>query len=286
MKKGHFFRILRLEKRMSMGDVSKEILSVAQLSKFERGLSDITLNKFVKVLERIHVTLQEFEVFSNNFDREYLHLIIDKIRILYSNRDTIELEKIMLNELQEWENTKHKYHKYNYVMISIMFDELNDCKKTVQSDIEELIDYLFSIGSWTYYEYIIFGNIISILPIETIIVFINEALENTEFYDTDHRHRKLMIHIIINATIRCLLAEQFSNAAIFLKKMEILINSETYIYEKTLFMYTLGVYLVKTDKRKEGIILIKKAFQILELSQSYSLIESYTSYLKEFSIKL
>lgn len=51
-------------------------------------------------------------------------------------------------------------------------------------------------------------------------------------------------------------------------------------------MYTLGIYLVKTDKKEEGMTLVKKAFQILELSQSYSLIESYTAYLDEFNIDL
>ncbi len=45
---------------MSQAELSEGILSKAQLSKFERDLTKISVDKFLALLERLHVTFTEF----------------------------------------------------------------------------------------------------------------------------------------------------------------------------------------------------------------------------------
>lgn len=62
MKKefGSVYRKMRESKGLILKEVANENLSVSQLSSFERGVSTLTLDKFVIALENINVSMSEF----------------------------------------------------------------------------------------------------------------------------------------------------------------------------------------------------------------------------------
>jgi len=57
---GRTFRRLRKFKNMEIKEVASEDISYAQISKFERGQTDMTLTKFLSSLKAINVSLEEF----------------------------------------------------------------------------------------------------------------------------------------------------------------------------------------------------------------------------------
>ncbi|WHQ66967.1 helix-turn-helix domain-containing protein [Lactiplantibacillus plantarum] len=58
---GEIYRDLRLGKHVTLKDASNGIVSLAFLSRFERGLYDISFNHLLELLDRINVQLSEFE---------------------------------------------------------------------------------------------------------------------------------------------------------------------------------------------------------------------------------
>ncbi|WP_054746391.1 helix-turn-helix domain-containing protein [Amylolactobacillus amylophilus] len=56
---GSTFHSMRKNKNYSLRDVSLDYISIAQLSKFERGDSDITLNKLAPLLDNITLSTSE-----------------------------------------------------------------------------------------------------------------------------------------------------------------------------------------------------------------------------------
>ncbi len=57
---GPTLKELRLEKNYTLKDTADRIVSVQFRSNFEKGVSDIKLTNFVLLLNRIHVTFEEF----------------------------------------------------------------------------------------------------------------------------------------------------------------------------------------------------------------------------------
>lgn len=51
---------LRQERNLSQAELAVDILSSAQLSKAERGLTDLSGTKLVMLLGRLHITPREF----------------------------------------------------------------------------------------------------------------------------------------------------------------------------------------------------------------------------------
>lgn len=278
---GEHFRNMREEKKMSIVEVSDGILSVSQLSKFERGLSEISLSKFIKVLERINVTLSEFELVSNNFESKSLYQMVENLRASYTNRESDVLTKMVESELVKWQTTDNIRYRYNYIMLSIINDELNNVTTTDKSDIARLTDYLFSIEDWTYYELVLFGNSIPAIPIRTVILLCDELLTKTAFFQKNSSHRKMVIHTLLNASIICLLNDEDEDSYRFQTDIANLINSETYLYEKNVLMYCEGLYLLKQNKATEGTKKVNKALAIFKDLKSYNLANSYLTYLDE-----
>lgn len=278
---GEYFRILRNEKRMSIIEASKGILSLGQLSKFERGLNEITVSKFVKLLNRINVTLEEFDLLCNDFENSNLQQLVKDIRKSYTNRDTEELLRLSNDEFSKWKTTRNINNRYNYIMISIMNDELNERKTIKDDDVQILIDYLGSIDDWTYYEMVLFGNSISAIPINTVIIWSEKLSHKTTFFQSNNKHRKIIIHILLNANLTCLLNDKVEKSHQFQQEIDNLINSETYLYEKNLLMYSEGLYLLKLNNIDEGTKKVTKALDFCRELKSYKLVDSYTTYFDE-----
>lgn len=282
---GEHFRKMREEKKLSIVEVSDGILSVSQLSKFERGLSEISISKFISVLERINVTLSEFELVSNNFESKSLYQMVDNLRASYTHRESGALIQMVDNELAQWQKTGNTRYRYNYTMLSIISDELNNVQTTDSVDIQELTDYLFSIEDWTYYELVLFGNSIPAIPIRTVILLCDELLAKTAFFQKNSSHRKMVIHTLLNASIICLLNDADEDSYRFQKDIANLINSETYLYEKNVLMYCEGLYLLKQHQETEGTKKINKALAIFKDLKSFTLADSYLTYLDEIVLK-
>lgn len=283
---GEVFRKMRIEKKMTIVTVAKEILSISQLSKFERGESDLSISKFGQILERINVTVEEFEFLSSNYKNSSLKQLVIDIKQAYTERDSKKLLALADKELKKWELSGNKNSQYNYIMISIMNDELKELKKTQTCEVELLIDYLFSIEDWTYYEIVLFGNSISAMPIQTIIVLSEELFYKTKTFHTNDKHLKLVLRILLNASLICLLSDETAKSLHFQTYISELIHSETYLYEKNLLMFSHGLYLLKTNQISEGTKKVETALEICRVLNSHKLVESYSTYYHEIMATL
>ena len=57
---GQVFKNLRTNRHISLKQISNERVSAAQISRFERGESDISLEKFLIALSNMHIEVSEF----------------------------------------------------------------------------------------------------------------------------------------------------------------------------------------------------------------------------------
>ena len=64
---GKIFKIIRESKNMSLREVAAGDISVAQLSRFERGISGITVDSFYNCLKNMSVSLDEFQYVFHNY---------------------------------------------------------------------------------------------------------------------------------------------------------------------------------------------------------------------------
>ncbi|SJZ55046.1 Helix-turn-helix domain-containing protein [Pilibacter termitis] len=83
---GELFRELRESRNLSMKSVVGTEMSIAQLSKFERGESEITLSKFYFIIERIGITIEEFELVAQGYKLNQFFQVFQELSSLYMQK--------------------------------------------------------------------------------------------------------------------------------------------------------------------------------------------------------
>lgn len=281
MTYGEEFKKIRLEKQLTIAETASGIMSISLLSKFERGLCEITVSKFVNILERVNVTLSEFDMIVNNFEKSRMNKLLDSLKNAYSNKDYEKVEDIVNNELDLWKESQNIRHRYNYIMLSIVYDELTDRKTTSKSDIELLTDYLFSIEDWTHYELILYGNSVSGLKFGAMMLLSNELIRKTRYFQNNETHRKMIAHTLLNSAIVCLMENELEKSLKFQNDVRTLLSTDYYLYERNVLLYCKGVYLYKKGDTVKGQQKVETAIYIFKQLDIGNLAANFTEFFED-----
>lgn len=281
MTYGEEFKKIRLEKQLTIAETASGIMSISLLSKFERGLCEITVSKFVNILERVNVTLSEFDMIVNNFEKSRMNKLLDSLKNAYSNKDYEKVEDIVNSELDLWKESQNIRHRYNYIMLSIVYDELTNRKTTSQSDIELLTDYLFSIEDWTHYELILYGNSVAGLKFDAMMLLSNELIRKTRYFQNNETHRKMIAHTLLNSAIVCLMENELEKSLKFQNDVRTLLSTDYYLYERNVLLYCKGVYLYKKGDTVKGQQKIDTAIYIFKQLDIGNLAANFAEFFEE-----
>ncbi len=87
-KLGITLRKVRKGKQISLCSVADEHLSKSQISRFERGESEISCIRLINILDKLHITLDEFLVLHNDdyTSSESFANLVQYIRKQYSSQ--------------------------------------------------------------------------------------------------------------------------------------------------------------------------------------------------------
>ncbi|MCA1024627.1 MULTISPECIES: helix-turn-helix domain-containing protein [Cytobacillus] len=281
-KIGHVFRTIRLAKNLSLKDIAQGDISVSFLSKFERDESDISLSKFYSLLNKMNITLEEFRFIANDYKLMEHEVMLDNVRSAYESNNIILLETLKKKELAKYSETKRNTYKLNSIMISALVCDLRNQYDISAEDKTYLSDYLLSVETWGYYENILFGNSLSILTLDSVILFSKEILKRSKLYMNLNVNRDEVVGILLNATVFCIEGNRISESLYFIKIVDEMLENKVLYFEKTKLLFLKGLYDIKTQKKEKGIEKCKSAIQIMHDLGSILLAVNHEEYLEKF----
>lgn len=272
---GKTLRFIRTSKQVSINKLADDVISKSQLSRFERGESEISCSKLNHLLNKLNTSFDEFLIINRGFSDDDFKIMINEIRDFTASSDIQNIIKI----LESYQN-KDKSTLKNFE-ITLLKSILNNYSKDIypsKSELDELVDYLFKVEHWGYYEISLFGNCFRQLTYQTIFSLTKELLNKIRYYIRAESNKRLVIQLTINCLIVSIDKEYFENARYLLKKVECLLNSETSFYEKTVFIYASGYLLYKEGNLdgKDKMLDALNVFKILSEDKFYkNYIEHY-----------
>lgn len=278
---GRIIKTFRLNKQLTLKEVSKEVLSESQLSKFERGETEISFDKMIGILSNLNMTAEELflhspEYLDNNFEN-----ILRKIRLFYSENNIAKLKSLYKNELFKYQESKLIFHKLNSICIKGFLLNLNVVDYNISSaENNFLTNYLFSVEVWSKYEVLLFSNSISFLSTESIIILTKEMTKSKVFHKNHDSYNRILIQVLINASIVLMEKDYLKEVNFLLKMIDDIITDETFLYEKNVLLFLRGMYQFNTGNTDAAIIKMKQAIEIFEKLDSISIAENYNNYFK------
>lgn len=268
---GKTLRFIRTSKQVSINKLADDVISKSQLSRFERGESEISCSKLNHLLNKLNTSFDEFLIINRGFSDDDFKIMINEIRDSTASSDIQNLIKIL-----ESYQSKDKSTLKNFE-ITLLKSILNNYSKDIypsKSELDELVDYLFEVEHWGYYEISLFGNCFRQLTYQTIFSLTKELLNKIRYYIRAESNKRLVIQLTINCLIVSIDKEYFENARYLLKKVECLLNSETTFYEKTVFIYASG-YLLYKEGNLDGKDKMLDALKVLKILSEDKFYKNY-----------
>lgn len=272
-KLGITLRKVRKGKQVSLSALADEHLSKSQISRFERGESEISCIRLINILDKLHITLDEFLILHDEdyANSESFANLVQYIRKQYSSQN--------INNIQSLLSVSSNYtlNSFEKTMVKSILHTMDSSIIPSDEELLQLTDYLFKVEKWSYYEIILLGNCVRTINYNTYFLLTKEILNNYIYSTLNKTNKRIVSQLAINCFILSIDKEEFSNCFYLIDEIKPLLDDELNFYEQTVFLYATGYFEFKRQLGT-GIEKMKQAIQVLDILGEDKLKLHYTDH--------
>lgn len=272
-KLGITLRKVRKGKKISLCSVADEHLSKSQISRFERGESEISCIRLINILDKLHISLDEFLVLHDEdyTNTELFANLVQYIRKQYSSQNIKNIAALLSD------SSHYTLNSFEKTMIKSILHTMDSSIIPSNKELLQLTDYLFKVEKWGYYEITLLGNCVRTINYNSYFLLTKEMLNNYIYSSLNKTNKRIVTQLAINCLILSVDKEEFSNCTCLINEIKALLDNELNFYEQTVFLYATGYFEFKRHS-DSGIEKMKQAIQVLDILGEDKLKLHYTSH--------
>lgn len=272
-KLGITLRKVRKGKQISLCSVADEHLSKSQISRFERGESEISCIRLINILDKLHITLDEFLILHNQYytKTESFTNLVQYIRQQYSSQNINNIQSLLSD------SSNYTLDSFEKTMVKSILHTMDSSIIPSDEELLQLTDYLFKVEKWGYYEIILLGNCVRSINYNSYFLLTKEMLNNYIYTSLNKTNKRIVTQLAINCFILSIDKEEYSNCSYLIDEIKELLDNELNFYEQTVFLYATGYYEFKCQSGT-GIKKMKQAIQVFEILGEDQLKLHYTEH--------
>ncbi|VEE80791.1 transcriptional activator, Rgg/GadR/MutR family protein [Streptococcus milleri] len=279
-KLGMTLRKVRKGKQVSLSSVADEHLSKSQISRFERGESEISCARLINILDKLHISFDEFLILH---DQDYTKTelfanLVQYIRKQYSSQDINNIVYLLSD------SSNYTLNSFEKTMVKSILYTMDSTIFPSDEELLQLTDYLFKVEKWGYYEIILLGNCLRTINYKSYFLLTKEMLNNYLYSSLNKTNKRIVTQLAINCFILSIDKEEFSNCSYLISEIKSLLDNELNFYEQTVFLYATGYFEFKRQS-SSGIKKMKQAIQVLDILGEDKLKFHYTNHFNKLTNK-
>lgn len=273
---GKTLRKVRQGKQVSLCSIADENLSKSQISRFERGESEISCIRLINILDKLHISLDEFLILHDcDYSRRASFTsLVQYIRKQYSSKNIDNIAALL------YKSSIYNLGSRERTMIKSILHTLDSTIMPSDEEVLQLTDYLFKIEKWSYYEIILLANCIRTIPYNSCFLLTKEMLKNYIYSSSNKTNKILVTQLAINCFIVSIDNSKFHDCAFLMSEIKNLLHNEQNFYEQTVFLYVTGYFEFKTNITT-GIEKMKQAIQVFDILGEYQMKSQYQEHYTE-----
>lgn len=238
---GQIFKEFRLNRERTLQEIADDEVSVAQLSRFERGQSDLSVTKFFHVLEKLQLTEKEFMDRVRNYQNVNQIETMSLMAKLHYKSDIAGLEQLLQEQEDAFQvDPSNKQAQLNAILMRNALCDLDADRVMSAEDLAVLSDHLFCREEWEIQELILIGNIHRHYPTAMICRMVDEVVARKDYYLNIGTHKHLVIHTLINVIETLVDRGDIVEAARYDALIPSILTNERNAYHRLLYLYTKG----------------------------------------------
>lgn len=274
---GSTLRKIRKGKQITLSAVADKHLSKSQISRFERGESEISCIRLINILDKLNISLDEFLILH---DKDYTKTesfvnLVQYIRKQYSSKNIDNIKSLLSV------TSSFNLNSYETTMIKSILYTLDIDVAPSDEELLQLTDYLFNVEKWGYYEIILLGNCVRTINYNSYFLLTKEMIKNYIYSSLNKTNKRLVTQLAINCLIISIDKNKFSDCTYLISEIEKLLNNELNFYEQTVFLYATGYFEHKFEL-ENGAKKAKQAIQIFEFLGENQMKSQYEEHYKKY----
>lgn len=274
---GATIRELRKSKGLTIAELSEDIISLPFLSKYERGSSDISTSNFFKLIDRLNVSMLEFEIVYLQYDDKSNFSFMDKLKKCLGSDNKLALNNLIEEEKKYYIEDKNIRHKHNLIILEQHLNRVCGLKYD-SNKIKSITNYLMIVDDWSYYEVSLFGNSIFFIPDDTVEFLLKSAIKKNLLFESLSNNKHELSLVLINGILKFIENNQLNKAKKIIRLTEEFLKNTTFYYEINKLKFLKGIVLIKSRNEK-GLEMCEKSIEIMNLMGNYELANSHKIFL-------
>ncbi|KXT76910.1 helix-turn-helix domain-containing protein [Streptococcus sp. DD12] len=272
-KLGITLRKVRKGKQISLCSLADEHLSKSQISRFERGESEISCIRLINILDKLHITLDEFLILydENCTKTKSFGDLVQYIRKQYSSQNFNNIACLLSD------SSNYTLNSFEKTMVKSILHTIDSSIIPSDEELLQLTDYLFKVENWGYYEITLLGNCVRTINYNSYFLLTKEMLNNSIYSSLNKTNKRVVSQLAINCLILSIDKGEFSNCSYLIGEIKALLDSELNFYEQTVFLYATGYFEFKRQSGT-GIEKMRQAIQVLDILGEDKLKSHYTEH--------
>ncbi|MCB5733563.1 helix-turn-helix domain-containing protein [Streptococcus sp. MSK15_114] len=274
---GSTLRKIRKGKQITLSAIADKHLSKSQISRFERGVSEISCIRLINILDKLNISLDEFLILH---DKDYTKTesfvnLVQYIRKQYSSKNIDNIKSLLSV------TSSFNLNSYEATMIKSILYTLDIDIAPTDEELLQLTDYLFNVEKWGYYEIILLGNCVRTINYNSYFLLTKEMIKNHIYSSLNKTNKRLVTQLAINCLIISIDKNKFSDCTYLISGIEKLLNNELNFYEQTVFLYATGYFEYKFEL-ENGSKKAEQAIQIFEFLGENQMKSQYEEHYKKY----
>ena len=278
---GKVFHDFRVNRSISLKQIADESVSESQISRFERGKSDISVTRFLRILENMHVEINEFMDAARGYGKTETIRFMRQLVPLEYKRDTEGFRRLFNEQKEKYEKTPSVYqYRLNMILAQSFICKCDETVPFPKEYLDEVTDYLFSVEEWKIYELILIGNLYLFMDVPLLHRMGQEIVSS---HAGNGANRGLVVITLLNIWETCLHRDALAAARYYGDAIRPLIEDETMLYERNIYLFLSGLSRYKCGEKEAGKEEMRRAIRICEWLDCANLARNYKRDLERFT---
>lgn len=272
MELGITIEYIRMAKGLSIKEICGDFMNRSTYNRFCNGEIITSSENFIKLLNSLTITLDEFMFILNDFKRSDYQVYYKALSSAYLSHDKIQLHVIIDKSRLHYKKTGKL--KYQHLMIvSSLLLARRENRPFSSNHINIIYNYLIECNLWTHYEVVLFSNSMFAFNIETVNLLLNTAIKRSKQFSTMSPYADETARLICNSVIYFIENNDIKSAKKFFSIIKTLALDETHFYERFIIQFISNILNLASgfEDSKATIEYLLSFFQTLNMPLHYKM---------------
>lgn len=248
-------KIIRLNKGLTQKEFVKGIISPSFYSKVESGENKISATYLFELLDKLDVSLNEFNFIFRNYKGEEIETIFRQIKTAYYTEDSLRLRDIY-DTIKKRDDNPLLLCLVNNLIFHVEEKEMNT------EQLAYIKSSLFDTPSWGHYEFNLFSLATNILSLGTSTSLAIHIIRNIDKYAEYPGYTQDLVISLNNLTRVSLLANNMAQAQYYLALADDLNSRSFFLNEKLLSKLYRGLINIKMNDAANGKTIVDEVLDV------------------------